>query len=293
MVAQRTAIIIGAGPAGLTAALELIRQTDVRPIVVESSDAVGGISRTVNFKGYRMDIGGHRFFSKSDWVMDWWQRILPLEATAVGRQAIISYRNSQRSVEVPSVDDRGGDGDKVMLLRSRLSRIYFLRKFFDYPLKFGYRTVANLGPLRFASICASYAWSTLFPRRPERSLEDFFVNRFGGELYRTFFKSYTEKVWGVPCDQISAEFGAQRVKGLSLTKAVVHTLMRRRRSVHRNVGARSTSLIERFLYPKFGPGQLWEEVATQVQNGGGEVRLRHHAERLRMTHDGVNGNHDS
>ncbi len=288
MVAQRTAIIIGAGPAGLTAALELIRQTDVRPIVIEALDTVGGISRTVNFKGYRMDIGGHRFFSRSDWVMDWWQRILPLEATAASREAIISYRNRQRSVESPPAGDRQIDPDRVMLLRNRLSRIYFLRKFFDYPLKFGYTTIANLGPLRFARICASYAGSTLFPRRPERSLEDFFVNRFGAELYRTFFKSYTEKVWGVPCDQISAEFGAQRVKGLSLTKALVHTLLKaapmrasqRRRKVQ-------TSLIERFLYPKFGPGQLWEEVAVQVKAGGGELRLRHVAESLRIAGDRV------
>ena len=288
MAAQRTAIIIGAGPAGLTAALELIRHTDVRPIVVESSDTVGGISRTVNFKGYRMDIGGHRFFSKSDWVMEWWQQILPLETTSSEREAIISYRNRHRSVAVPSGGDGHVDGDKVMLLRRRLSRIYFLRRFFDYPLKFGYTTIANLGPIRFARICASYAWCTLFPRRPERSLEDFFVNRFGGELYRTFFKSYTEKVWGVPCDEISAEFGAQRVKGLSLTKAVLHTLLKaapmkasqRRRKVQ-------TSLIERFLYPKLGPGQLWEEVAGQVGGGGGEVRLRHIAETFRVANDRV------
>jgi len=259
MVAQRTAIIIGAGPAGLTAALELIRQTDVRPIVIEASDTVGGISRTVNFNGYRMDIGGHRFFSKSDWVMDWWLQILPLEQTAAGRQATISYRSQHRTLAVPPVPAGHVDGDKVMLLRSRLSRIYFLRKFFDYPLKFGVTTVANLGPLRFARICASYAWAALFPRRPELSLEDFFVNRFGGELYRTFFKSYTEKVWGVPCEHISAEFGAQRIKGLSLTKAVLHTLMKaaptKAPQSRKHV---QTSLIERFLYPKFGPGQLWE-----------------------------------
>jgi protoporphyrinogen oxidase len=196
MGAQRTAVIIGAGPAGLTAALELIRRTDVRPIVLEASDAVGGISRTVNFKGYRMDIGGHRFFSKSDWVMDWWQEILPLEAGAE-RDAIISYHNRKRTIDASS-PQTGPDAENVMLLRPRLSRIYFLRRFFDYPLKLDLATISKLGALRFARICASYAWSTLFPRRPEKSLEDFLVNRFGGELYRTFFKSYTEKVWGVP-----------------------------------------------------------------------------------------------
>lgn len=286
MPAQKTAIIIGAGPAGLTAALELIRRTDVRPIVVEASDVVGGISRTVNYNGYRMDIGGHRFFSKSDWVMDWWREILPLEAADAGGDATITYRNQQRTVAVPAADAPARarpQGDKVMLLRPRLSRIYFLRRFFDYPLTLNLATIAKLGPIRFARICASYAWSTLFPRRPETSLEDFFVNRFGGELYRTFFKSYTEKVWGVPCDKISAEFGAQRIKGLSLTRAVLHTL---RRGAPAKVPAPArkveTSLIERFLYPKLGPGQLWEEVAERVRAGGGDVRLSLVVERLRI-----------
>lgn len=279
MGAQRTAVIIGAGPAGLTAALELIRRTDVRPIVLEASDVVGGISRTVNFNGYRMDIGGHRFFSKSDWVMEWWQEILPLEAGA-GRDAVITYRNRKRAIGV-SATSPAQDADNVMLLRPRLSRIYFLRRFFDYPLKLDVATISKLGALRFARICASYAWSSLFPRRPENSLEDFLVNRFGGELYRTFFKSYTEKVWGVPCAEISAEFGAQRIKGLSLTRAVWHAL-RKMRSPQPAVPASQTSLVERFLYPKYGPGQLWEQVAERVLAGGGEVRMRHAAEKLRL-----------
>jgi protoporphyrinogen oxidase len=282
MEAQRTAVIIGAGPAGLTAALELIGRTDVRPVVIEASDTVGGISRTVNFNGYRMDIGGHRFFSKSDWVMDWWQQILPLEAGA-DPKAVISYRNRQRTVTASPAAQPRADGDKVMLLRNRLSRIYFLRKFFDYPLKLDLTTVSKLGMVRFAKICASYAWAMFFPRRPETSLEDFFVNRFGGELYRTFFKSYTEKVWGVPCAEISAEFGAQRIKGLSLTKAVLHTLKQMAPAKSR-VGPpqTQTSLIERFLYPKYGPGQLWEEVADRVRHGGGELRFLQAAERLRI-----------
>ncbi|HET9763362.1 MAG TPA: NAD(P)/FAD-dependent oxidoreductase [Casimicrobiaceae bacterium] len=277
MGALRTAVVIGAGPAGLTAALELIRRTDVRPLVIEASDTVGGISRTVNVNGYRMDIGGHRFFSKSDWVMDWWLDILPLEAGA-DRSAVISYRNRHRALDASRV--AANDGDGVMLLRRRLSRIYFLRRFFDYPLKLDPATIAKLGPARFARICASYAWSTCFPRRPEKSLEDFLVNRFGGELYRTFFKSYTEKVWGVPCAEISAEFGAQRIKGLSLTRAVLHSL---RKMASAPAGpAAQTSLVERFLYPKYGPGQLWEEVAQRVRRGGGELRLQHAAEKLRV-----------
>ena len=287
MAAQKTAIIIGAGPAGLTAALELLRHTDVRPIVIEAAEVVGGISRTVKYNGYRMDIGGHRFFSKSDWVMDWWREILPLEATGAGGDATISYRNRQRTIAMPAAEVAAASlprSDRVMLLRPRLSRIYFLRRFFDYPLALNLATIANLGPIRFARICASYAWSTFFPRRPEMSLEDFFVNRFGDELYRTFFKSYTEKVWGVPCDKISAEFGAQRIKGLSLTRAVLHTL---RKAAPAKAPARTTrvetSLIERFLYPKFGPGQLWEDVAERVRAGGGDIRLSLVVERLRIS----------
>ena len=281
---RKTAVIIGAGPGGLTAALELLRQTDVHPIVVEASDTVGGISRTVNFNGYRMDIGGHRFFSKSDWVMDWWQQILPLERSvaASGEPITISYQNRSRDL---SPLERAGaeteDPDRVMLLRNRLSRIYFLRKFFDYPIKLNLRTVANLGPLRCVRATFSYARASLFPRNPERSLEDFLINRFGRELYRTFFKSYTEKVWGVPCAQISAEWGAQRIKGLSLTKAVLHAL--RRSVTTASVSARQeteTSLVERFLYPRLGPGQLWEAVADLVRQRGGEIRLHQTVERV-------------
>ncbi len=283
MAPEKIAVIIGAGPAGLTAALELLRRTDVRPIVIEASDFVGGISRTVNFKGYRMDLGGHRFFSKSDWVMQWWQDILPLEAAAIGTGATISYRNQHRPLPAPAPNPGPVENDKVMLLRNRLSRIYFLRRFFAYPLKLNATTVANLGLVRFTRICASYAWSTIFPRRPESSLEDFFVNRFGEELYRTFFKSYTEKVWGVPCEKISAEFGAQRVKGLSLTKAVVHSLRKLAPPSGRIAAPEGqTSLIERFLYPKLGPGQLWEEVSRRVRDGGGEVRFAQAVERVRI-----------
>jgi protoporphyrinogen oxidase len=282
MAAQKTAVIIGAGPGGLTAALELLRRTDVRPIVIEASDEIGGISRTVNFKGYRMDLGGHRFFSKSDWVMNWWQDILPLEPAAAAASATITYRSQQRALDARSAPGAYADADKVMLLRPRLSRIYFLRKFFDYPLKLNLATVANLGAVRFTRVCLSYAWASLFPRRPEKSLEDFLVNRFGGELYRTFFKSYTEKVWGVPCEEISAEFGAQRIKALSLRKAVLHMLKQAVPAAPRRARqATETSLIERFLYPKFGPGQLWEEVAARVRAGGGEVRMLHAAEGVR------------
>lgn len=276
---RKTALIIGGGPAGLTAALELLRQSDIQPIVLEASDGVGGISRTVNVNGYRMDLGGHRFFSKSDWVMDWWQRILPLETKARddGRPVTLSYHNRQRNLDQGASPLPPADQGQVMLLRDRLSRIYFGRRLYDYPIKFNLRTIGNLGPWRCARIAASLAWSSLFPRRREHNLEDFLVNRFGAELYRTFFQAYTEKVWGVPCERISAEWGAQRIKSVSLVGAVLHSL---RRSWSQDSRSTPVSLVERFLYPRLGPGQLWEVVADQIRNLGGEIRLSHRVDRL-------------
>lgn len=236
----------------------------MRPLVLEASEEVGGISRTVIYKGNRMDIGGHRFFSKSDWVMNWWREILPIATDQTDVE--ISYQGQRRKVGAGgtvTVDD-----ERVMLVRDRLSRIYFLRKYFDYPIKLNANTLSNLGPIRLSRIGFSYLWSMLFPRRPESSLEDFLINRFGGELYRTFFKDYTEKVWGVPCARISAEWGAQRIKGLSVIEALKHALRSRK-----SAQPTKTSLIEHFLYPRLGPGQLWQEVARRVIDGGGEIRF--------------------
>jgi protoporphyrinogen oxidase len=266
---QKTAIIIGAGPAGLTAARELLERTDIQPIVIESTDAFGGISRTVNYKGNRIDIGGHRFFSKSDRVMNWWMNILPLQKVADPRQTI-TYQSRTTTIAGNAVAPDPDVDDKVMLLRSRRSRIYFSRTFFDYPISLSLDTLMKLGVLRSIRIGFSYIRSALFPIKPEKNLEQFFINRFGRELYKTFFKSYTEKVWGVACDEISAEWGAQRVKGLSITKAIVHfvrSLFGKKKDIaQKNT---ETSLIEQFLYPKFGPGQMWEEVAQQVTDRGG------------------------
>ena len=309
------AIIIGAGPAGLTAALELLRKTAIQPVVLEATDEIGGISRTIRYKGNRMDIGGHRFFSKSDRVMQWWLELMPPATDADVPETIeITYQGKRHKVEVPAdlpqepplrglgpltvtteteetdtVDDEieeeqghtttvvtpdPEDSDHVMLVRPRKSRIYYLRKFFDYPIKLSGNTIKNLGPVRMVRIGISYAASRVSPIKEEKSLEDFLINRFGRELYLTFFKSYTEKVWGTPCDQISAEWGAQRIKGLSLTTALKHfvrkTFGRRPHASEKDVAQKGTdtSLIERFLYPKFGPGQLWEHVADKVSAGG-------------------------
>ena len=278
-----TAIIIGAGPAGLTAALELLRRSDVRPVVLEATERIGGISCTIRHNGNRMDIGGHRFFSKSDRVMNWWTELMPVAATENGSGVhAIHYQNKERAV---SAAEPGGDPDLVMLVRPRKSRIYFLRSFFDYPLALNGQTIRQLGFWRMLTIGVGYLRARLFPRKNEKTLEDFLINRFGTELYRTFFKSYTEKVWGVPCDQISAEWGAQRIKGLSLRSAITHFLKKtfsRKQSSGIAQKGTETSLIERFLYPKFGPGQLWEHVAGLVTQKGGEVRMGWRVTRLHV-----------
>jgi protoporphyrinogen oxidase len=270
---RQTAIIIGAGPAGLTAAYELLKRTGIHPVVLEKSDQMGGIARTVNYKGYRMDIGGHRFFSKSDRVMQWWLDVMPIQALREGPQPI-AYQGQTRMVVAGSSAPDPDKEDLVMLVRRRKSRIYFLRRFFEYPIRLTADTLAKLGLRRTIRIGLSYLRSVLFPIPDERTLEQFFINRFGRELYKTFFQSYTEKVWGVPCSRISAEWGAQRVKGLSVLKTITHLLKQPLRKpsdiAQKNT---ETSLIEQFLYPKFGPGQMWEQVAARVREMGGEILL--------------------
>ena len=259
----RTAIVIGAGPAGLTAALELLARTDIRPIVLEATADIGGISKTVRHAGNRIDLGGHRFFSKSDRVVQWWLGILPLDPLAEAAGARDRLRSTRYS-----------DRPDTMLIRQRVSRILFRRRFYDYPLSLSLSTLRNLGFPATLCIGAGYARARLFPIRPETTLEQFFINRFGRELYRTFFRDYTEKVWGIPCSSISAAWGAQRVKGLSVGTAIAHAV--RRAFARRGLGGihpqdTETSLIERFLYPKYGPGQLWEAVADRIVRGGGAL----------------------
>jgi protoporphyrinogen oxidase len=273
---EKVAVIAGAGPAGLTAAMELLRRSDVTPLVFEADSQVGGISKTINYRGNRMDLGGHRFFSKSDWVMKWWQDILPVEQgqTVADNALRISYQNQSRDLVLTT--SAPASADAVMLVRQRLSRIFYRRRYFDYPLKLNASTVRNMGITETLRIGLSYGHAQLTSRAPETTLEEFFINRFGDRLYRTFFKDYTEKVWGVPCREISAEWGAQRIKGLSVTKAVAHAITSPfRRAGDTTQKGTETSLIERFLYPKYGPGQIWEEVARRVAAGGGVVRLNH------------------
>ena len=289
-MSQRTAIIIGAGPAGLTAAYEFVKRTGIMPIVLEKSEAMGGISRTIVYKGNRIDIGGHRFFSKSDRVMNWWLQILPLQASS-GEQSI-SYQQKTRKIAGSNSGPSAEDADKVMLLRKRKSRIYFLRRFFDYPITLSGDTISKLGPVKMAKIGTSYMWSMLFPIKNEQNLEQFFMNRFGKELYLTFFKSYTEKVWGVPCNEISAAWGAQRIKGLSILKTLQHLAKKtfgKKKKADLSQKDVETSLIEQFMYPKFGPGQMWETVAEQVKEGGGQVLTSWSVDKILTEGDRVTG----
>lgn len=281
---QGTAILIGAGPAGLTAALELQRQTGIKPILLEASHEIGGISRTVRYKGNRMDIGGHRFFSKSDRVMRWWLDLMPVE-TGSGDGGQLRYQGQQRDVPETEKSADPHKEDLVMLVRQRKSRIYFLRRFFDYPIRLTADTLKKMGMVRTVRAGVSYMRSALLPQREERSLEDFLINRFGRQLYLTFFKSYTEKVWGVPCHEISAEWGAQRIKGLSLRAVALHYLKKTFRSKKSGDLAQKeteTSLIEKFLYPKFGPGQLWEHAAELVTKAGGEIHFGIRIDRINL-----------
>jgi protoporphyrinogen oxidase len=271
---SKIAVIAGAGPAGLTAALEMLRRSDITPVIFEAERQVGGISKTVNYRGNRMDLGGHRFFSKSDWVMRWWQQILPVADSQAGTALRISYQRQTKDF-VPHMVG-AASSDAVMLVRQRMSRIFYRRRFFDYPLKLNTNTLGNMGLVETLRTGMSYAQARLSRRSPELSLEDFFINRFGDRLYRTFFKSYTEKVWGVPCEEISAEWGAQRIKGLSVTRALAHALKAPFRAAADTAQkGTETSLIERFLYPKLGPGQMWEQVARQIAMRGGVIHLGH------------------
>lgn len=278
----KKAIIIGAGPAGLTAAYELLQRTDIKPIILEKTGDIGGISKTINYKGNRIDIGGHRFFSKSDRVMDWWLHLLPLMEEG-GEKIAIHYQQKSRILQGTST--KADNPDRVMLVRPRLSRIYFLRRFFNYPIKLSADTMRKLGPIRMVGIILSYARARIFPRKEEKSLEDFLINRFGNSLYKIFFRDYTEKVWGVACSEISAEWGAQRIKGVSVSKAVSHAFRSAfRKNDQKDISQKNveTSQIERFLYPKLGPGQLWEEVARQIREMGGEVIMNQH---IRAIHE--------
>lgn len=261
---SRKAVVIGAGPAGLTAALELLRKSDIVPIVLEATPHIGGICRTMNYRGNRLDLGGHRFFSKSVRVQEWWESVLPLQGGLAWRDFARPLADFDLRAEPPQPEST----DRVMLLRNRVSRIFFRRQFFDYPVTLNASTVRGLGLVQMARIALSYGAARLRPL-PERSLEEFLINRFGRGLYETFFKDYTQKVWGVAPAEIPADWGAQRIRGLSVARVLLHAL---RRATGIGKGETEVSLTERFAYPKLGPGQFWDEVAREIVTRGGEIR---------------------
>lgn len=266
---MKKAIIIGGGPAGLTAAYKLLKETHIIPIILEESDVIGGISQTVKYNGNRMDIGGHRFFSKSKEVMNLWQEILPIQGCP-SKDDLILNKKKQYIVNGPDPEKT----DDVMLIRERVSRIFYLRKFFDYPVSFKYTTFKNMGLFRTIKAGFGYIWSAIFKRK-EKNLEDFMINRFGKPLYQMFFEDYTQKVWGRHPKEISADWGEQRIKGLSLSKALKNAFKKifGRKKKDLMQSGTETSLIEQFIYPKFGPGQLYEKMAEIIVSKGGEIRL--------------------
>lgn len=273
------AIIMGAGPAGLTAAFELLTKTDIKPIIIESESQVGGLSKTINYKGNLIDIGGHRFFSKSQKIIDWWLQFLPLETSALSKDVSITFQNQTKALQSFSAD--ANPEKKSMLVRPRKSRIYYKHHFFDYPLRLNTKTLKNLGFTKTIKIGTSYLSARIFPERPEKTLAQFFKNRFGKELYNTFFKDYTEKVWGVSCDEIPADWGKQRIKDLNIWKAVFHyftSAFFTNKTLSQK--GTSTSLIEQFLYPQKGPGQMWETVAKKIVELGGEIHISTKLENL-------------
>jgi len=234
-------VIIGGGPAGLTAAYELCKMGR-ESIILEKDKMVGGISRTVNYKNYYFDIGGHRFFTKIKAVEDIWRDVLPED----------------------------------FLHRKRLSRIYYNKRFFSYPIR-PINALTGLGLWNSALLIGSYFYAHLFPTKEEKTFDQWVTNRFGNRLYQTFFKTYTEKVWGIPCREISADWAAQRIKGLSLVKAIKNAVIQP--STNNKKDAIRT-LINSFDYPKFGPGMMWQSMLKIIQNNGSEVCLRSEVEAI-------------
>lgn len=260
---MKKVIIIGAGPAGLTAGYELLKQKGYEVTILEETDRIGGISQTVKYKGNRMDIGGHRFFSKDDRVNNWWNNIMPIQGKPSYDDKVLG-REKSYATNGPDPEKE----DRVMLIRNRVSRIYYAKHFFDYPVSLKWATIKNMGFTTTMKAGFSYLHS-VFKKLPEDNLENFYINRFGRVLYSMFFEGYTEKLWGRHPREISADWGAQRVKGLSISavlKDVFSKIMPSGKS--KKV---ETSLIEEYIYPKYGPGQLWEMVAKEIEEMGGTI----------------------
>ena len=277
---MKKCIIIGGGPAGLTAGYELLKKSDeYEVIILEASDVLGGISRTVKHNGNRMDIGGHRFFSKDRNVTDFWAQLMPTQgAPSVDDKILGREKPLVQGGPDPETEDR------VMLIRRRISRIYYLNKFFDYPISMKPQTFINMGLPKTVKAGFSYLKSTV-SKKEETSLENFYINRFGKVLYSMFFEGYTEKLWGRHPREISADWGAQRVKGLSILAVIKDMFSKLVPNKNRKV---ETSLIEEFVYPKYGPGQLWETVGDEFTKMGGKILYGHKVKDIEIADGRVN-----
>ena len=271
---KKKVIIIGAGPAGLTAAWELLKEPErFEVMILEESQEIGGISRTVKYEGKRMDIGGHRFFTKVNRVRNLWTEIMPLQGKPSKDDAKLG-REKKLMENGPDPEKE----DNVLLIRNRVSRIYYLKKFFDYPVTLKKETFINMGFTKTVKSGVSYIKSAIWKRK-EESLEDFYVNRFGKQLYSMFFEGYTEKLWGRHPSEIAADWGAQRVKGLSITAVIKDMFTKALGKKNKQV---ETSLIEEFWYPKLGPGQLWETLAKKIQEKGGIILKGHQVTKIHL-----------
>ncbi len=264
MARDKIALIIGAGPAGLSAAYHLLMETeDIKPVILEKFDCIGGISRTIWNNASGTDIGPHRLFSKNQDVIDLWEKLLPLQGKGAIDDKILN--------RITTLSENGPDPDEVnnvMLKRRRLSRIYYLKHFFDYPVSLNFTTILNLGIVRTFMAGFSYLKSCVH-KIPENSLEDFMINRFGCVLYQMFFEKYTEKVWGVHPSKISKEWGEQRIKGISLSKVLLNAILSPLKSISKK--DKETSLIEEYYYPKYGCSQLWQVMLDKILAMGGEI----------------------
>ena len=264
---KKKIVIIGAGPAGLTYAYELLKRTNKYEVIIyEENKNIGGISQTVKYKGNRIDIGGHRFFTKSKIINELWQEILPLQGRPSKDDKLLK-RNISLKKDGPDPEKK----DEVLLRRNRISRIFFDKKFYDYPISLKFETLKNMGFVTTMKVGFSYLKSIFFKKK-EDSLENFYINRFGKKLYSLFFEDYTTKVWGRSPKEIDASWGAQRVKGISILKVLGNAF---KSSLHIKDKNKETSLIEEFSYPKYGPGFLYETMAKRCEEMGAKIYLNH------------------